>query len=298
MLAVKTPRRLYKYRAFNVNTLRLLDLAEVYYADPRGFNDPLDCAPSIQVDTDIANLEQLLFRMLVKKRGKESALQVMNNHRYMSTEYGDYKTDPDTAAYYIRRLASDVDDLLKAELGQRGVLSLAAKWSCPLMWSHYADEHRGLCIEYDATDTAFNMLRPVSYSSPRAVRVSELIEWKVKGSSSAQQRIEQTFFFSKAPQWRYEREWRDISDSAGTASAPAYVSAIVFGLRCDSTVINTVVKLHAQSERKIKFYAVRPLDESFRLRRYAIDQDEIEASGVRSPATLEFRDVFVDQTGD
>ena len=178
---MRTPKHLYKYRAFNVNTLRLLDLAEVYYADPRGFNDPLDCDPSIQVDTDIASLEKLLYRMLVKIQGKDSALREMNNHRYMCTEYGDYKTDAKTAAYYTRRLAADVDGLLKAELGKRGVLSLAAKWDCPLMWSHYADEHRGLCIEYDTTDTVFNGLSPVSYSSPRAVRVSDLIRMESKG---------------------------------------------------------------------------------------------------------------------
>ena len=54
--------------------------------------------------------------------------------------------------------------------------------------------------------------------------------------------------------------------------------------------------MHAQSERLVKFYAIQPRDDSFRLRRYAIDRDEIEASGVRSPAVLEFRDVFVDET--
>jgi len=239
MAAINVPKHLYKYRAFNVNTLRQLDLAEVYYADPTGFNDPLDCDPTIQVDTDLSSLERLLYRMLEKIQGKEVALQEMGNHRYMSTEYGDYKTDPETAAYYTRRLAARVDALLKAELGKRGVLSLAAKWDCPLMWSHYGDEHRGLCIEYDTSDTAFKDIRPVSYSAPRAVRVSELIEWKIRGSAAARESIVQTFFFSKAPQWRYEREWRDLAVSAGAVSAPAYVDAVIFGLRCDHTVITT-----------------------------------------------------------
>jgi len=138
--------------------------------------------------------------------------------------------------------------------------------------------------------------RSTTFDRPRAVRASELIDWKVKGSASALDKIVETYFFSKAPQWRYEREWRDLAKSAGTKSAPAYVSAIVFGLRCDHTVINTIVRLHAKSERTVKFFYIRPLDGSFRIKRFAIDTDEIESSGIRIPAALEFSDVFVDLT--
>lgn len=296
MRTSKLPRYLYKYRAFNVNALRQLDLSEVYYADPSKFNDPLDSNPTIHVDTDLQSLERLLYRMLVKLSGKERALKEMDNHRYMSTEYGDYKTDPETARYYTSRLADHVDRMLAAELGRHGVLSLGAKWDCPLMWSHYGDEHRGLCIQYDTSDSAFHNLKPVSYWRPRAVRITDMIDWKIKGDTSAKDKVIDTYFFSKASQWRYEREWRDLAESAGAGGAPAYVSAVLFGLRCDRTVINAIVRLHARSDRKVKFYAIRPFDGSFRLRRREIDTEEIESSGVRSPASLEFRDVFVDET--
>ena len=46
------PKKLFKYRAFNVDTLRLFSFWEVYYADPAKFNDPLDCCPTIQIDVD------------------------------------------------------------------------------------------------------------------------------------------------------------------------------------------------------------------------------------------------------
>jgi hypothetical protein len=35
------PKRLYKYRSFNINSLRLLTEGEIYYSNPRAFNDPL-----------------------------------------------------------------------------------------------------------------------------------------------------------------------------------------------------------------------------------------------------------------
>ncbi|WP_442496838.1 DUF2971 domain-containing protein [Methylobacter sp. sgz302048] len=200
------PKRLYKYRAFNVGTLRLLSEAEAYYASPTAFNDPLDSSPTIQIDTDYQALEKLLYRMLSQSVGKEHAAREINNHRYMSTELGDYKVSSEAEAYYMRLLASNVKDLLYEEFGKRGVLSLAEKWNCPLMWSHYADEHRGLCVEYDLSETAFNDLRPVDYRRSRSIKVSDLIDWKLKQSSSAHQAVLETFFFTKAPQWRYERD--------------------------------------------------------------------------------------------
>ncbi|CAG0978158.1 hypothetical protein RHDC4_01707 [Rhodocyclaceae bacterium] len=294
----KGPRRLYKYRAFNVNTLRLLNQAEVFYADPTEFNDPLDSNPTIHVDTDIPSLEKLLYKMLLETEGKEHAQKQIGNHRYMSTEYGDYKSDPETATYYTGRLATHVHELLANDLGRHGVMSLARKWNCPLMWSHYADEHRGLCIEYDMTDTVFKDLRPVAYDAPRAVRVSDLIDWKLKKSAAARERILSTFFFSKAPQWRYEREWRDLATEIGPQSAPARISAIHFGLRCDHSVIDAIVRLYARSEDRVKFFVMRPLDGSFQLKRCPVDTDEVEATSVRTPAFIEFRDMFVDESGD
>lgn len=291
---LKLPKRLYKYRAFNVNTLRLLSEAEVYYANPANFNDPLDCKPTIQVDTDRSLLEKLCYKMLVASYGKERALREMRNHRYMSTEYGDYKVDAEVEKYYMQRLASNIKDLLYAEMGNCRVLSLAERWDCPLMWSHYADKHRGLCLEYDMADHACRNMKAVDYKQPRSIKINDLVAWKLNGSTAAAQVIHNTFFFAKAPQWRYEREWRDINGSSGASSAPFRISAIYFGLRCDTAVLTTLVKLYADVNWPIKFYNVYPLDESFRLKRRLVDTAEIEAIGLKSSALLDFKDIFID----
>jgi len=290
----KLPRRLYKYCAFNVNTLRLLSEAEVFYANPTTFNDPLDCNPTIQIDTDVLPLEKLCYKMLSAAYGKERAQREIKNHRFRSTEYGDYKMDPEVTAYYMQDLASNVRGLLYSEMGKRGVLSLAERWNCPLMWSHYADEHRGLCIEYDTTDNACSNINAVDYRRPRSIKVSDLVEWKVNGSTDAEKTILDTFFFAKAPQWRYEKEWRDVKAANCAYPAPFRVSAIYFGLRCDAAVQTTIVKLHTNATRPVKFYGIYPLNDTFRLRREPIDISEIEACGLRSSVLLDFKDVIID----
>jgi hypothetical protein len=234
--------------------------------------------------------------MLVAAKGKDEALKEMGNHQYMSTEYGNYKTDPDVEKYYMRMLGSQIKHILDAEMSLFGVLSLAERWDCPLMWSHYADEHRGLCIEYDLIENACSNIKQVSYKHPRSIRISELIQWKLSKSTEAQKRILDTYFFAKSPQWRYEREWRDLHPSCGVNPAPFRISGVYFGLRCDAAIQTSVVKLFANSDSPIKFYNLYPLEDSFRLKRRLVDTDEIEACGLRSSALLAFKDVFLDES--
>jgi hypothetical protein len=315
MTKSKLPKKLYKYRAFNVNTLRLLTTSEAYYADPKQLNDPLDCKPTIQIDADRLALEKLCYHMLKKAYDKkieaahdayskilridDSKLPETNNskeyarkqiceHRYFATQYGKYDDNHDGEEYYKYRLISVIKDILYEEIGEQGVLSLSEKWNCPLMWSHYADEHRGLCIEYDMTDHDCKKIKAVDYKQPRSIKVSDIIAWK-KHSIEAEKVILNTFFYSKAPQWRYEKEWRDI-DKSGVNSAPFKISAIYFGFGCDASIITSIVKLLAGTP--VKFYNMFIDNISFDLKRRIIDTGEIEACGLKSPDFISLKGLY------
>jgi len=156
------------------------------------------------------------------------------------------------------------------------------------MWSHYADEHRGLCIEYDLANHHCEHLSNVDYSKSGNIKVSDLFAWKPRGSSSAEASVRREFVFAKSPQWRYEREWRDIRKSAGATDTPLTVSAVYFGLRCDYAVVTSVVKLFSNSTAKVAFFDVYRQDESFRLKRRAVNADEIGACGLRTATCWDF----------
>ncbi len=158
------------------------------------------------------------------------------------------------------------------------------------MWSHYADEHRGICLEYDTTQIAHPAIAPVDYRSPRSVKASDLIEWKINASSKAEQRVHNTYFFAKSPQWRYEKEWRDINEFSGVASTRFPVTAIYFGFRCDPAVITSIVKLFS-GYGSMSFFGIYAPDHSFMLKRRRFDLEtigEIEACGIRSSNILVF----------
>ena len=98
-----------------------------------------------------------------------------------------------------------------------------------IMWSHYADEYRGICIEYD-----FNMIKqnddilshffPVVYCENRHINVDieELLEEKkifaidVFHDGTAENLAWLTdlnsLFLIKGEEWSYEKEWRLLYD--------------------------------------------------------------------------------------
>ena len=48
--------------------------------------------------------------------------------------------------------------------GGRGLLCFSFKWSNPLLWAHYADKHKGICLGFDLPDKD---IRHVAYVSTR-----------------------------------------------------------------------------------------------------------------------------------
>jgi hypothetical protein len=286
-MSTMLPQKLYKYCAFGTQSLRLLSSAEAYYADPRRFNDPLDCRPSVQLDVDQGELERLCYKLLRQTKEREAAIATINELRYLPT--GDLDGDNGSSREdYLKRLfGRAIERLLAAELGEKGVLSLSAIWNSPLMWSYYGDQHRGICIEYDTSDLAHSDIAPVNYEASRSIKASDLIKWKLDGSAEAERRAVAAHFFVKAPERQYEKEWRGIAATSGVRPSKLRITGVHFGFRCDYSVRTAVVKLYS-GHQDIDLYQIYP-DDSFHLLRREVDCGELEVCGVREPALPSFR---------
>jgi hypothetical protein len=284
------PAKLYKYCPFNVFSLRAINEAEIFHASPQQFNDPLDCNPTLDLDVGTYEATQLLRRMLELSGGTPDQVErQINTLRYNATEV--WEDEPDTPEAEDARLrwslGRDILSSLRSEMASYGVLSLSETYSSVLMWSHYGDHHRGLCLEYDTSLMPMPTLGPVDYKAPRAVRAHDLLRWKLEGSADAEKRVRQTYFHAKSDEWAYEREWRDISQRAGVNTLNFKLSAIHFGLRTDLTVQQTIAKALAR-DRDIELYSMWARDDSFELERSLADRDYFEQTGIRQPPFIVF----------
>lgn len=82
----------------------------------------------------------------------------------------------------------------KKKIGDKnGLLCFSKGWQNPVLWSHYGDKHRGICLGFDVPEEA---PRHVDYL-PERLELKEISLEMAEG-----------FLFSKYKHWEYEEEWR------------------------------------------------------------------------------------------
>lgn len=124
-----------------------------------------------------------------------------------------------------------------------------------LMWSHYADSHKGFALGYDIKDVknqmALDNLFPICYSDKKidvTVETSfvqhNILNEDRKFSIDKLLGIKSSLF--KSLDWTYENEWRlvvrDIDSKENWSSIPLTATEIYYGCRIDD---ETRDKLHA-----------------------------------------------------
>jgi len=201
---------------------------------------------------------------------------------YFATDLEDWEHGDAYDAQFSYQLGQEIMRLLRLEYGSRGVFSLSEKWDEPLLWSHYAAQHQGICIEYDTTDCNTTILNRVDYTAPRAILAQDLCAWKCDGDVEAEQRVFDTYFLAKAPQWSYEAEWRDIADKSGSNPCGFDVTAVHFGMRVEFVWQWLFVKALNQ-DPQVTLYDVFANEMTFDLERRELDRSELESRSIDQP---------------
>lgn len=96
-----------------------------------------------------------------------------------------------------RRVRQALRDTKNAMAQKCGLLCFSLDWHNPLLWSHYADRHRGIALGFDIDD---RILRPVSYRRTRPLL--KTIDLKVPD----------WLLYTKFVDWEYEHEARIFTD--------------------------------------------------------------------------------------
>lgn len=292
-MRVKAPKNLYKYLTFNENTIESLISHKAYYADPAQFNDPLDCKPVISVDVTLQVLEDVACHLIRMRSQKELSLMAkrlkfrdmasegkiskisesdvkafLQEVDYFSTENDECSGEVYKALRFTKVIDEEVTSVFK-----RGVWCLSSKFNSPLMWSHYANNHKGFCIEYDMSDVDEGSIKKVIYGGSRKLKVSTISEWINSGIMPKE--MEDVCLLTKSSEWSYESEWRLFS-TIGLGDIEPAIKSVIFGMNCKDSTIATVINCFSNYRRKIKFWKISNQGVGFKLSRNQIDIDELK----------------------
>lgn len=134
-------------------------------------------------------------------------------------EKSEFNNMEDKLTDLIQEVNSKIFNLID---GKFGIIALTLLDNDPLMWSHYADSHRGMCIEYSFDEylkdreNVKSLVFPIEYSKNR-ISIDENILDKVDMrdfDEQGKEDITKLFvkgLYSKHNCWKTEKEWRSIA---------------------------------------------------------------------------------------
>jgi|SRR6267378_2805041 len=223
------PKRIYKYRGNTPYTVENLRSNTIWLASPDSYNDPYDCFLRFSESSMVSAFERGLIDPFVTGYRLDIAADKINEAKQSPTPLqtliqnisgvGKSGTNPKQMAEFILKTVpgymKSTADFLQLLRNIARVCSFSAVPDSILMWSHYASNHQGFCIEYDLEkfqrDDAFlKNLYPVIYSH----QLFDLTPWAEKLVTGKREELTTIFpllgLLQKFEGWEYEQEWRYI----------------------------------------------------------------------------------------
>lgn len=181
---------------------------------PRDFNDPFECRfqfGALGTITDLYDrfVESATLQGTPRHIASSNASEVL------------LKIDPKVIAENAKK------DTL-SRFNALGIFCLCESYKDILMWGHYGQSHRGVCVEFDIAEgvRTFGLCLKVRYDNAMPV-----LDYPERSPRDLFNPI-----VRKSEHWRYEREWR-IAIPSGSHQyiefPPSAVKSVIYG--CEAT---------------------------------------------------------------
>lgn len=282
------PERLYKFYRFDAkyHSLRNFDYDQVWLLFPEKLNDPFDCVLTY------SNESLLQYQMCshldntIKKI--EPDFRITNNEREFLKKSDDILRDlvkivvkqdsnireenVDGFATAVRKLVTEMPQPLVDGVKHSSLLSsFTERVDSILMWSHYAQDHTGFCLEYDLKSLGIDsmttrMLYPILYRKD-LLDVTDFIRRSLDNEKRFNNTIGLYAAIVKSIEWSYEKEWRLVfpfgvleQEQAWRVPVP---KAVYLGAKIDKSNKKQIIKI--AEKKNVPVYQASTDKTSFRL---------------------------------
>ncbi|SRR5258706_13710030 len=236
------PQKLYKFQSFkSEHSIENLRHSQIWFSKPAGLNDPFDCATPINFiginnEKKMAKFfENYYFKNLRKSGNIEEISKLKRQH------FPNGKPDQEIlnrADELVREFSQQQDE----KYSHTGVACFTTEIKNILMWSHYADGHRGFCLEFDTKyfPSSSKLIKVIYSSSYPTFSPEDFFKAPLKLGEP---------LYTKSKDWEHEEEWRLIMKKGNSSfeyNAKA-LTAIYFGCWALKENIDKITTLPAKS---------------------------------------------------
>jgi hypothetical protein len=213
------PENLFKFRKLNLTLEKILMNNELKFSSPIEFNDPFDCR--IVPDSNV-NIEDLTLFI-------ETNVPSISHKDALSIAKTNFE-NPDELAKQMRKS-------IEKTMNDSGICCFSKSKSNLLLWSHYSDNHKGVCLN-------FNLLNDLEFFSiPTIVeyqREYPKFNFLIETSSFVSKLIK-----TKSIDWIYEEEIRihNVNGHGFYKFKKESLVELIFGCQSDDNEIKRIIKI-------------------------------------------------------
>jgi len=239
------PPKLYKFQSFEGKSLENLRRGQIWFSKPARLNDPFDCATPVNfIDIDNENVmakffENYYFEDLRKSGNVEEISKFKRQH------FPNGKPDQETLIL-AEKLCREFSQQQDEKYSHTGVACFTTKLENILMWSYYANGHKGFCLEFDTKyfPSSAKLIQVIYSSSYPTLSPEDLYKAPHKLGEP---------LYTKSKDWENEEEWRLImkqGDSSFEYNHKA-LTAIYFGCWALKEDIEKITTLPAKAAPRL-----------------------------------------------
>ncbi|MGL4571843.1 MAG: DUF2971 domain-containing protein [Clostridium sp.] len=241
------PKSLFKYKSVNKKNIsyivKMIEENELWVSNPREFNDPYDCY--LEFD-----YEKVLLAKSLEMFGDKINLQ-----------------DKSKIDELVDKVRNAYEKTFEDEVNKTALACLCEENNNVLMWSHYADNHKGICIEYEFDEIdKLGEVYPVIYTENISDLTKDMINSNPYGILKR--------FMTKYKAWEYEKEWRIIyknndPSTIGGNSEFAKIKSIYLGCKIEDENKKAIIRL--AKSKGVKIYQCSMRSDKYELNSNLLD---------------------------
>lgn len=277
---------LFRYRKLNgadrEKNIDALKNNRLYFSTPVNFNDPYD--NRMYVDKD-----KIEFVIREDWKHMDEFLSNMEKYNYLYAQYGKMlsysKKNTQLKNEFLKMIRNTIDTIKDNYRNYMKIICFSEEYNSELMWSHYAENHKGFLIAYDRNDIEKSIvydkndkkverklkLASVQYTNIQVDMTSYIHDFMLKhilptcfdvsNIPEIPNKALLNMATTKSESWKYEKEWRlmpriiDIVQENPMIYVKIKPKAIIAGTECiekNKKELNNIANIH-----RIPFYEMK-----------------------------------------
>ncbi len=234
--------KVYKYRPIDNHTKELLEQNTIYFPKPSNLNDPFECKAEYVAKANPIRRFIHFYRHAVNDKNCKT-LSDRVRFALMSLK-------PHFSKEREQRAIGKANEWHRKKINNAGILTFTEKNDDTLMWSHYADNHKGVCLEFDFNgDSTFGEDRFWKVRYRRSYLPANFY-------SSDPDRKFKRICMTKAYTWRYEKERRLVWEEGCKTYPfdPESLTGLIFGCRVEEDKRQAIIETLRMRKSHVNIY--------------------------------------------